>query len=115
MTPEPIRSWQAQTTVVALTSPCGCLHACRKTTGTGHELQWRGGSRLFDGRASDVETIYRSSESSQVRDLLDRYGIRYVYHGHREMESYGGENLKNFGFLKPVFSSHDVTIYEYLP
>ncbi len=78
-----------------------------------HELQWRGSSQLFEGRADDVETIYRSSDHGQVRELLDLYGVRYVYQGHRETESYGWENLENHGFLKPVFTSHDVTIYEY--
>ena len=81
----------------------------------GHELQWRGSSRSFDGRAEDVASIYQSEDGPSVRGLLDKYEVRYIYRGRREAATYGDDLLDRFAFLKSVFSVGGVTIYEYLP
>jgi len=82
----------------------------------GHELQWRGGTRLFNGRDEDVGTIYRSDDSEAVGRLLKRYGVRYVYVGRRELSSYGVGHLAGFDkLLKTVFQQSGVVIYEVLP
>jgi YYY domain-containing protein len=79
----------------------------------GHELQWRGGSRLFNGREEDVAQIYRSDDPERVRQLLQWYDVRYVYFGHRERADYGGANLAAFGsFLRTAFEQDGVVIYE---
>jgi uncharacterized membrane protein len=79
----------------------------------GHELQWRGGSKLFNGREEDVAQIYRSGDPERVRQLLQWYDVRYVYFGHRERADYGGANLAAFGsFLRTVFEQDGVVIYE---
>lgn len=82
----------------------------------GHELQWRGGTRLFNGRDEDIGTIYRSEDSEAVGRLLKRYGVRYVYAGRRELSSYGVGHLASFDkLLKTVFQQSGVVIYEVLP
>ena len=79
----------------------------------GHELQWRGTSRIFDGRAEDVAQIYQSNDGVTIRTLLDAYQVRYVYLGERERTEYGGGHLGRFGsFLKTAFQSDSVIIYE---
>ncbi|NQW23170.1 MAG: hypothetical protein HQ475_06975 [SAR202 cluster bacterium] len=79
----------------------------------GHELQWRSSAASFQGREEDVEAIYTSNDSQEVRRLLNNYDVRYVYLGSRERQSYGGENLANFGeFLKTAFEQDGVIIYE---
>ena len=79
----------------------------------GHELQWRGTSRVFDGRAEDVAQIYQSHDGDAVRSLLDTYRIRYVYLGQRERTEYDGGQLERFdSFLKTAFQSNSVIIYE---
>ena len=79
----------------------------------GHERQWRGSSRPFQGREEDVARIYQSDDPKEVRRLMERYDVRYVYVGHRERSSYGDPYLGKFaGFLRTVFTAEGVTIYE---
>ena len=50
---------------------------------------------------------------SQIRRLLEAYGVRYVYLGARERRTYGGENLAHFGeFLRTAFEQDGVIVYE---
>ena len=79
----------------------------------GHEHQWRGSTREFDGREREVEKIYTESNPALVRGLLETYGVRYVYVGARERARYGPDRFDAFGsFLKPVFRGQDVVIYQ---
>ena len=79
----------------------------------GHEHQWRGSRRPFDGRKEQVAQVYRSDDPEQVRRLLDTYDMRYVYVGARERSKYGNGQFHNFSsFLQPVFQGEDVVIYE---
>ena len=79
----------------------------------GHELQWRGSAAAFSGREEAVERIYTSTSQTEVRRLLNTYGVRYVYLGHRERHSYGVSDLSHLhGVLKPVFSEDNVIVYE---
>ena len=81
----------------------------------GHELQWRGTSKLFDGREEAVAEIYQSPNPSRVRELLEQYDVQYVYAGRREQISYDAIQLGGFpDFLKIVFQQGDVTIYEFV-
>ena len=80
----------------------------------GHELQWRGSSEPFAGRAEDVTAIYTSDDPDEVRSLLEKYEVRYVYSGSREREKYGVSYLENFkDFLQTVFRQDDVVVYEF--
>ena len=79
----------------------------------GHEHQWRGGTELFEGRADDVAQIYQSDDPKRVAELLDRYDIRYVYVGVRELDSYGDGHLEEFGrVLRTAFEGDGVVVYE---
>ena len=81
----------------------------------GHEQQWRTSTASFQTRENDVQTIYRSSDSEEVRRLLESYDVRYVNLGSRERDTYGGENLADFtGFLKTAFEQDGVIIFEML-
>ena len=79
----------------------------------GHEHQWRGSTREFDGREGDVERIYTADDSATVHRLLETYDVRYVYVGARERARYGPDRFGTFhSFLTPVFHSPNVVIYE---
>ena len=93
----------------------------------GHELQWRGSSRLIDGREETVAEIYQSLDPSRVRELLEQYDVQYVYAGMREQIKYrdtqpggfpdflkGVQALLKQDFLKTVFQQGNVTIYEFV-
>ena len=59
--------------------------------------------------------IYRSGDQEEVRSLLERYKVRYVYLGRRERNDYGGGNLAGFsGLLRTAFERNGVIIYELL-
>ena len=78
----------------------------------GHEHQWRGSTREFDGRETEVEQIYTESDPALVRGLLETYEVRYVYVGARERARYGPDRFGVFdSFLKPIFRNQDVVIY----
>ena len=79
----------------------------------GHERQWRGSYRPFDGREEDVAQIYRSDDPMEALRLLQGYDVRYVYVGSRERASYGQAGMEKFDdFLRTAFTAHGVTIYE---
>ena len=82
----------------------------------GHELQWRGSAEPFAGREEAVARIYGSDDPAVVRELLESFGVRYVYLGQRERSSYGVADLSRFdGFLTTAFEADGVIIYEVIP
>lgn len=81
----------------------------------GHEHQWRGTTKIFEGREENVAQIYQSDDPELVQRLLERYGIRYVYVGSRERAKYGPIHLEKFdAFMRTAFESQGVIIYERL-
>lgn len=79
----------------------------------GHEHQWRGTTDPLEGRAEDVRQIYAGRDAAEATRLLQKYGVRYVYVGRRERDSYGEAGLTDFGsFMETVFASDGVTVYE---
>jgi uncharacterized membrane protein len=78
----------------------------------GHESQWRGGSAEMGSRQSDIETIYRSGRWEEVKQLLEKYSIRYVFVGPLERSTYLVNEAKFDTYLEVVFRQGDVTIYE---
>jgi uncharacterized membrane protein len=82
----------------------------------GHQRQWRGGDpdalAELGPRCSNVDTIYRTRDADQARELLTRYGVDYVYVGSLEQQYYELEALTKFVILgEVVFSADEVTIY----
>jgi len=80
-----------------------------------HEWVWRPGCLDCDlaGRKDDVNQIYESEDWNQVKALLEKYGVTYIYVGRLEMEMYGsgvGEGFENF--MDVVFENDGVTIYK---
>ena len=79
----------------------------------GHERQWRGSSRPFQGREEDVAQIYRSDDPQEVQRLLEKYNVRYVYVGRRERDKYPEADMEKFDvFLRTAFTAPGVIIYE---
>ena len=79
----------------------------------GHEEQWRGNRIGFRERADDVRAIYTEIDPIAVRDLLEKYGIEYVYVGRLERDLYGVPDTATFDiFMDRVFEAGDVAIYK---
>ncbi len=65
-----------------------------------HEWLWKSDPKLLDARAKDIEAIYTSVNESEVRDLIQKYDISYLYVGKQERIKYTNLNetmLKGLG------------------
>ncbi|MGA2111080.1 MAG: DUF2298 domain-containing protein [Anaerolineales bacterium] len=65
-----------------------------------HERLWRIGSAdalaAISEREKDVATIYETTDLAVANQLLDHYGVRYVYVGPVERSLYPGPGLEKF-------------------
>lgn len=59
-----------------------------------HEWLWRNDVADLNTKSGDIELIYTSKDEKQVKDLLEKYNISYIFTGACEREKYG-ENLNN--------------------
>ncbi|HEY7358873.1 MAG TPA: DUF2298 domain-containing protein [Ktedonobacterales bacterium] len=84
-----------------------------------HEYQWRvnwlnnpANAADFNQRAADLDTIYTSTDSGLVMQMLHRYNARYLYVGTLEHQKYPKADLGRFAqFLTVVYQAEGVTIY----
>jgi len=76
-----------------------------------HESQWRGGEKEKGTRQEDVMTLYTTHDWSQTQEILNQYGIRYVYIGPRERETYPVYEEKFSQHLSVIYNQGDVVIY----
>lgn len=83
-----------------------------------HEWLWRGDIAELNQRVSDVEQIYTSTDEEQVRSLLDRYEVEYIFVGKMEREKFIHVNeglLKSLGevvYENPESSTYIVKVAE---
>ena len=79
----------------------------------GHELQWHGDDALFIDREEDVETIYTTTEYSELNRLIDKYSLTMVVVGPRENSTYGNIDMSLFDTLgERVIESGTYTIFK---
>ncbi len=78
----------------------------------GHESQWRGTMDPQGTRQADMELLYSTPTWEPARDILNKYGIRYVYIGGLERSTYDLQEDKFQQNLVQVFHQGNVTIYE---
>ena len=77
-----------------------------------HEGQWRGSRDEIGSRTPDMQQLYVSSDWEAVKAILVRYNIRYVYVGPLERNTYPVNDNLFQTYLKPVFVTNTVMIYE---
>jgi YYY domain-containing protein len=79
-----------------------------------HQMQWRGGAGPLGSRESDISTLYSSlTWTDEVKAIMDKYDIRYVYVGQLEREKYGPGGLTKFDrSMRMVYQAGSVAIYE---
>ncbi len=78
----------------------------------GHESQWRGGYTEMGSRGTDIERLYRTTNWTEAREILQRYSIRYVYVGSLEYSAYAPNLLKFDQNLTKIFDQNGVLIYQ---
>ncbi len=80
----------------------------------GHEHQWRGSRHGFNERMNDVTEIYTGSDASLTRELLDKYGVTYVYVGSIERARYDSLDIEKLDrIMDRVFDEGGITIFGY--
>ena len=78
----------------------------------GHEVQWRGNAEPQGSRQGDIQRLYETSSWPEAAELLDKYGIDYVYIGPLELSTYLRLNEGKFEiFMDKVFDNGSVRIY----
>jgi uncharacterized membrane protein len=80
----------------------------------GHEYQWRGDTAEPAEREPAVNKIYSQTDLLSIAELLNQYGVEYIYVGDLEQQQYGPAGLDKFAEnLEPAFSNNGVTIYRW--
>ncbi|MGA9192196.1 MAG: DUF2298 domain-containing protein [Anaerolineales bacterium] len=78
----------------------------------GHEVQWRGDSALLGSRQDDIGRLYSSRTAGDIQDVLDKYGIAYVYVGTLEQSTYGvGSVEKYVPMMTILYQDQGVTLF----
>jgi uncharacterized membrane protein len=77
----------------------------------GHESQWRGGGALFAGRQEDISTLYTTPSWETARQIIEKYGIRYIVVAPLEYNTYPVQEDKFRRHLPVLFRQGGVTIY----
>ncbi len=79
-----------------------------------HEWLWRDGYDKPAARQADVLKMYTSNDINEVRSLLQKYSVDYIFVGAKEYEKYPLINEKNFTDLGAtiVFESGKTKIYK---
>ena len=77
-----------------------------------HEYQWRGSYDEIGSREPDIKALYSARSMDEIRTILTRYNIRYVYIGNLEYRTYEIETSVFDAAMNKVFEAGDVIIYE---
>ncbi len=76
-----------------------------------HEWLWRNDVAALNERRADIETIYTSDDAAEVKRLIEKYNIEYIYIGTLEREKYPELNDRLLQTLGSVAYSDGVTTY----
>ena len=77
----------------------------------GHEGQWRGGYTEVGNRETDIRTLYEAPDWQTALDIIQRYGIRYLYIGSLELNTYAVDPYKFEQNLEVGFSDAGVQVF----
>lgn len=78
-----------------------------------HEGLWRSHDPSVRAREADVRRIYDARSFDEVRELLDRYRVRYVVVGELERKDHGASGgLAKFESLPVVMRSGNTIVYD---
>jgi YYY domain-containing protein len=78
-----------------------------------HEWLWRGSYEPANKRRTEVKTIYTSKDTQQVKQLLGKYDVKYIFVGNLEREKYPKLSEQVFNDLgEVVYQSGNTRIYK---
>jgi len=82
-----------------------------------HEWLWKSDTSILDSRAAEIERIYTSTDVTEVKSILDKYKVAYIYVGKLEQDKYATINhelLKSLGkvvFISPITDTKTYETY----
>jgi uncharacterized membrane protein len=79
-----------------------------------HEWLWRGGYDEPGARLEEVNKIYESTDLDEIKSILQKYKVEYIFVGAKEYEKFptiGEKNFEKIGAQK-IFQSGDTKIYK---
>jgi len=78
-----------------------------------HEWLWRGTYDVVSPRREDVRRIYESDNLEEIRQILGKYGVRYIVVGRMERERFASLDEQKFATIgTTVFQSGETVLYE---
>jgi uncharacterized membrane protein len=79
-----------------------------------HEWLWRGGYDQPKKRQDDVQAIYESQDTEKLKQLIQKYNIKYIFVGTKEYEKYPKLNEANFKKIggQIIFQSGKTKVYQ---
>ncbi len=77
----------------------------------GHESQWRGGAEEMGSRENDLRRLYETGNWNEAQDILREYGVRYVFVGALERQTYNLNEDKFRRNLELVFEQGKTRVY----
>jgi uncharacterized membrane protein len=83
-----------------------------------HEWLWRNDVADLNQKSADVESIYTSSDVTEVQRLLSQYDVSYIFVGSMEREKYGDllnesllQSLGEIVYQDPVYDTYIIKLY----
>ena len=71
---------------------------------------------IVDRRIQDMNAIFTSTDHQQLKQLLDRYNVQYIYVGPLERIYYAGDGINKFDqpsdLWSPIYQNEQVKIYK---
>jgi YYY domain-containing protein len=98
------------TTTYTWTNAPSSLTGLPTVAGWVHQKGYRG-SAAYDRRVDDVRRMYEADPATRL-DLLERYGVDYVYVGPNERERYDLAAVGTHQRVEPAYRAGSVTVYE---
>ena len=78
-----------------------------------HEWLWRGSYDVVAPRREEVRVIYESDSYKETREILQKYGVKYIVVGGMEREKFTQLNITKLEDMgRPAFTIGELTIYE---
>ncbi len=79
-----------------------------------HEWLWRGGYDQPALRQQEVEKVYKSSDLDEIKSILDKYQVKYIFVGDKEYEKYDQIDIHKFEKLsaKVIFQSGKTYLFQ---
>ncbi len=72
-----------------------------------HEWLWRGQNKIVDDTQKDVTTLYTAEDNTQIKQIIEKYQIKYVIVGSLEYQKFPNLNKKGLESMGKIIFTFD--------